>query len=146
MNIEILDDAIIPPKTVTPIVFLEAAPAPVANASGNTPNINANEVIMIGRNLNLTASNVDFINSSPRSTLSFANSTINIAFFADNPINVINPICAYTLFVSAGTHVSATMAPNALIGTANITDNGTDQLSYNAARKRKTKTMQKRKI
>ena len=34
----------------------------------------------------------------------------------------------------------------ALMGTASITDSGTDQLSYNAARNRNTKTIEKRKI
>ncbi len=94
-----VDDAIMPPKTVTPIVFLDAAPAPVANASGNTPRINARDVMMIGRKRSRTASSVDCISSSPRSTLILANSTIRMAFFADKPISVINPIWAYTLLV-----------------------------------------------
>ncbi len=38
------------------------------------------------------------------------------------------------------------IAPKALIGTASITENGTDQLSYKAARKRKTKVIEKRKM
>ena len=102
--------------------------------------------MMIGRNLSLTASSVDCSNSSPLSTRTLAYSTINIAFLAESPIRVIKPICAYTLFVSGGTQVSARIAPNALIGTASITENGTDQLSYKAARNRKTKLMEKMKI
>jgi hypothetical protein len=42
--------------------------------------------------------------------------------------------------------VNARIAPNALIGKASITDNGTDQLSYNAAKKRKTKMIQNPKM
>ena len=38
------------------------------------------------------------------------------------------------------------MDPNAPIGTANNTENGTDQLSYNAARNRKTNTMEMAKM
>jgi len=52
-----VEDAIMPPKTVTPIVFLGAPPAPVASASGSTPSINASDVITIGRNRKRTASN-----------------------------------------------------------------------------------------
>ena len=57
----------------------------------------------IGRRRRLTACKVDSIIGMPLSTLSFAYSTIRIAFFADRPINVINPICAYTLLVKRGT-------------------------------------------
>ena len=48
--------------------------------------------------------------------------------------------------VSGGTQVSMSMAPNALIGTASITESGTDQLSYKAARKRKTNKMENMNI
>ncbi|MDR3611221.1 MAG: hypothetical protein P4L27_11705 [Ignavibacteriaceae bacterium] len=75
--------ASISPKTVNPIVDLAWAPAPVASAKGDTPKINAIEVIIIGRKRNLTASIVAAVNSIPfLSALSFANSTISIAFFA----------------------------------------------------------------
>ena len=68
--------AIIPPNTVNPIVLRATAPAPVANANGNTPKINASEVIIIGRKRKLTASMVDCIRSSPLSTRTLAYSTI----------------------------------------------------------------------
>ena len=42
--------------------------------------------------------------------------------------------------------VRARMAPKALIGTASMIENGTDQLSYSAARKRKTKMIEKRNM
>ncbi len=103
--------------------------------------------MMMGRMRSLTASSVDLISSSPRSTLIFANSTIRIAFLADRPMRVINPICAYTLLVSVGANGQRHgWRQRALMGTASITASGTDQLSYNAARNRNTKTMQNVKI
>ena len=75
-----------------------------------------------------------------------ANSTIRMAFLAASPMRVMRPICAYTLLVMLGTNMSVSIAPNAPIGTASITENGTDQLSYNAARNRNTKVMENRKI
>ena len=128
------------------MVRLATAPAPVASTSGITPSIKASDVIMIGRRRSRTASSVAFSNSSPWSTRSLANSTISMAFFAASPISVINPICAYTLlsrFLSAD---NAIMAPNAPSGTASNTENGTDQLSYNAARNRNTNTIDNMKI
>ena len=86
--------ASIPPSTVQPMVERAWAPAPEAKASGITPRINAMEVISIGRNRSLTASNVAVTIAIPLSTRSLANSTIRIAFFAASPINVINPIWA----------------------------------------------------
>ncbi len=64
-NIDIVDEAIIPPSTVHPIVFLDAPPAPVARANGNTPNINAIEVMIMGRKRKRTASRVDCKRGSP---------------------------------------------------------------------------------
>ena len=138
--------ASIPPNTVKPIVRLATAPAPVATTSGITPKINAIEVITIGRKRRLTASSVEVIRSSPRSTRTLANSTIRMAFFAARPISVIKPICAYTLLVRPGTQVSVSIAPNAPIGTASNTENGTDQLSYNAARNRNTNVIENRNM
>ncbi len=86
--------ASIPPITVQPIVCLAIAPAPVANAKGETPSINAREVISIGRSLSLTADVTALRSGMPWSTRTFANSTISIAFFAARPINATSPICA----------------------------------------------------
>ena len=99
------DDAIRPFKVAIPdadIVAMkrriaetrwaDTEPAPDENASGNTPSINASDVIMMGLKRNLTASMVDSITSIPQSTRSLANSTIRMAFFAASPINVTNPI------------------------------------------------------
>src|ERR1700712_3723342 len=138
--------ASIPPKTVQPIVLRATELAPVAKANGITPNIKAMDVIKIGRNRNFTESNVAAIIGMPLSTLSFANSTIKMAFFADKPINVIKPICAYTLLVSLGIKVKVKMAPNTPIGTANNTENGTDQLSYKADINKNTNTIDNAKM
>jgi hypothetical protein len=62
--------------------------------NGNTPNINAIEVMMMGLKRSLTASKVAFSSSIPLSTRSLANSTIKMAFLAAKPISVIKPICA----------------------------------------------------
>src|SRR5579875_397171 len=132
-----------PPNTVQPMVARATAPAPVAKAKGNTPNIKAMEVMIMGRNLSLTASSVAGITSIPLSTLSLANSTIRMAFLAASPIKVISPICAYTLSVSLGMSVNVSIAPKAPMGTANNTENGTAQLSYKAAKKRNTKAIDK---
>ena len=42
-------DASMPPATAVPTELRAPAPAPVANASGSTPRMNANDVIRIGR-------------------------------------------------------------------------------------------------
>ena len=138
--------ASIPPSTVQPIVLRATELAPEAKANGNTPRINAMDVIKIGRKRSRTASNVAGITAIPLSTRSLANSTINIAFFADKPINVIKPICAYTLFDNLGISVNVSIAPNTPIGTANKTEKGTAQLSYNAARNKNTKTIDNAKM
>lgn len=136
----------IPPNTVNPIVLLAIAPAPVAKAKGNTPSIKAIEVIIIGLKRSFTAAKVAGTISIPPSTLSLANSTIKIAFLAAKPINVTKPICAYTLLVKCGRKVRVSIAPNAPIGTDKSTEKGTDQLSYSAARNKKTKRIDKEKI
>lgn len=52
--------AIIPPITVTPMVLRATAPAPVASTRGNTPKMNARDVMIMGRKRKLTASIVDW--------------------------------------------------------------------------------------
>ncbi len=126
-----------PPITVKPITWREAAPAPLALASGTQPKINAKLVIKIGRSRNLAASNAASKIGLPSSTPRFANSTIKIAFFALKPINITKPICAYTLFSKRPT-IKPANAPNTAMGVQSRTLNGSDQLSYCAARIRKT--------
>ena len=55
--------------------------------------MNANEVIRIGRSLSQAPCNAACSIDSPCSRLSFANSTIRIAFFAASPTSMISPIC-----------------------------------------------------
>ncbi len=66
-----------------------------------------------------------------------ANSTIRIAFFADNPTVVSRPTWKNTSF-SSPRRVAASSAPSTPSGTTMITENGIDQLSYSAARHRNT--------
>src|SRR6202012_6210661 len=81
-----------------------------------------------------------------RSTLSLANSTIRMAFLAARPMSVIKPICAYILLAIVLLSERAKIAPKAPSGTASNTENGTDQLSYNAAKNRNTKVIENKKI
>lgn len=72
----------IPPITVVPIEYRLAAPASEAMAKGTTPKIKANAVIKIGRNRKQAASMAASRMEAPAACLSFANSTIKIAFLA----------------------------------------------------------------
>jgi Aldo/keto reductase family len=69
-----IEDAVLPawqqnlPNTVVPIERHAAAPAPVANASGSTPMINATAVIVTGRKRVRTPASAAFTACSPAST------------------------------------------------------------------------------
>ena len=82
----------IPEKTVMPIDFLAAAPAPDEVMSGTTPRMKANEVIKIGLNRRLEASSAALTMSMPCWCNSRATSTIKIAFFAESAIKSTSPI------------------------------------------------------
>src|ERR1017187_3849676 len=56
---------IIPPATPVPMSCRLAEPAPVLNASGDTPRMNASDVIRIGRSRKCAASSVDSIRPLP---------------------------------------------------------------------------------
>src|SRR6266849_6460172 len=87
-------EKIMPVIVTVPIRRRATAPAPRAFNNGSRPKINANEVIRIGlRRWRAPLSAADTIDS-PFSNSALANSTINIAFFAESPINMIKPICA----------------------------------------------------
>ncbi|MCY1464138.1 hypothetical protein D9M71_821260 [compost metagenome] len=60
-----------------------------------------------------------------------------MAFLADKPTVVIKPTWKYTSAVRSRQSVAST-APKIPRGTTMITETGTDQLSYSAARHRKT--------
>jgi len=74
-----------------------------------------------------------------------ANSTIRMAFLATRPIRVTRPICAKTLF-SRPRSQSARNAPRTAIGVPSSTLKGSVQLSYSAARMRKTNSSDSPKI
>ena len=82
----------IPPNIVIPTVSLLAAPGPVPNINGKTPNIVDKLVINIGLNLItealIIASSIFF----PSFLNWFANSTMRIPFFAESPISIINAL------------------------------------------------------
>jgi len=69
-----------------------------------------------------------------------------MAFLAERPISVINPIWAYILLAMDGKNVSISIAPNIPMGTASSTENGTAKLSYNAAKNRNTNSIDSEKI
>ena len=78
-------------RGISPTELREAAPAPVASASGMTPRMNANDVIRIGRRRmradSIAASTIDM----PCSRSCSANSTIRIEFFAARPTSSTRP-------------------------------------------------------
>ena len=82
-----------PLKTAVPSDRRAAELAPVASTSGNTPRMNAKDVMRIGRSRRCAASIAASRTLFPCSWLSLANSTIRIAFFAARPIRVTMPIC-----------------------------------------------------
>ena len=80
-----------PANTPVPSECRLPAPAPLAMTSGETPRMNANEVMRIGRNRSRAASTAASRRLVPRLRISFANSTIRIAFLAASPTTVIRP-------------------------------------------------------
>jgi hypothetical protein len=82
-----------PPKTAVPSARRLAAPAPPATTSGETPRMNANDVIRIGRKRRRAASTAAAAMASPRSRRARANSTIRIAFLLASAISSTTPIC-----------------------------------------------------
>ena len=88
---------IMPLKTAVPSDRRISAPAPEATTSGNTPRINANEVIKIGRRRNRDASSVASTMDRPCRCSSLANSTIRIAFLHASPTRTTRPICTNML-------------------------------------------------
>ena len=80
-----------PPATPVPMSCRLAEPAPVLNASGDTPRMNASDVIRIGRNRKCAASSVASIRPLPCACKSLANSMMRMAFLADKPTMVSRP-------------------------------------------------------
>jgi len=142
--------ASIPPITVVPMIWRATEPAPVAIHKGTLPRMKANDVIKMGRSRMRAPASAASMSGLPCSYSSFANSTIKIAFFAARPISITSPICEYTSLsictIYGGKNhpeivrrnQSVTNAPNTATGVLSNTLNGSDQLSYSAARIRKT--------
>ena len=87
----------IPQNTAVPMTFCAPAPAPLASMSGTPPRMNAKAVIRIGRKRSRAASSAASGADLPCSGLTFATSTMRIAFFAARPISMMSPIWTYTL-------------------------------------------------
>ncbi len=85
-------DTSIPPMMVVPMEWRPSCPAPLAKANGNTPRMNANEVIRIGRKRSSAASMAASMIERPCRRNCSANSTMRIAFFAASPISMTRPI------------------------------------------------------
>ena len=71
-----------PPNTGTLTSLRASIAAPVANTNGASPRMNANEVIITGRNRRRAPSVAAISKGTPCSRRSFANSTIRMPFFA----------------------------------------------------------------
>ena len=84
--------ASIPPNTPVPIERRAAAPAPVEITSGNTPRMNAMDVITIGRSRSRAPSSAASSTLIPSACFCAANSTIRMAFFDASPISTTRPI------------------------------------------------------
>ena len=137
--------ASIPPMTAVPMMRRAEAPAPVANHSGALPRMNANAVIRMGRRRMRAPVSAASVMLLPDSYSDLANSTIRIAFFAANPISMTKAICVYTSF-SKWRSQRVRKAPKTAIGVPKRTLKGSDQLSYCAARIRKTNSRESPKI
>ena len=118
-----------PPATAVPTELRDAAPAPVASASGSTPRMNANDVIRIGRRRmradSMAASTID----RPCSRSCSANSTIRIEFLAARPINNTRPTWQNTSLLKPRSNW-ADKAPNTASGTPSRMMNGRMNDSY----------------
>jgi hypothetical protein len=127
MKMAMLVAASMPLITVVPMLWREIAPEPDAIQSGTQPKMNAKLVIKIGRSRwaapLIAASTID---SPPRSSSIFANSTIRIAFFATRPISMMRPTCEKTSLSRPRSQMPRN-APNTAIGVVCSTLHGSDQ-------------------
>ena len=100
------------------------------------------EVMMIGRKRRWQAASAASTRLLPWACRSFAYSMISTAFFADRPMMVIRPTLKYTS-LGKPRRLAPSSAPTMPSGTTSTTDIGIDQLSYRAARHRKTASSEK---
>ena len=134
-----------PLKTAVPSACRISEPGPNAITRGQTPMLNANDVIRIGRNRNREASTAASCRSTPASICCLAYSTIRIAFLQARPTSTTNPIWVKIL-LSMLRRKTPEMAANRHMGTIRMMAAGSVQLSYCAASARNTNSTHKGKM
>ena len=118
----------VPPRTPEPMAVRPVEPAPELRTNGRTPNENAMDVMMIGRNRCRAATMMASNNDSPAAYRSRANSTIRMAFLPVKPTTVSSATWKNTPFSKPPIH-APTNAPRMPIGMASMTAKGMAQLS-----------------
>ncbi len=138
--------AIMPPNTAVPSARREAAPAPVATSSGTTPRMNANDVIRIGRSRRLRRLDRRILESTcpPPAAASRTRQSKSRSSPPARSASRCRSACRCRMDTTADTPPAARRTMPS--GTASITANGIDQLSYSAARNRNTSTAAKPKM
>ena len=136
------------PNSVTPIMPLNtavpsdrriSAPAPVATIRGTTPMMKANEVITIGRIRSRDASRAASKRGLPSLCSCWANSTTRMAFLHASPTSTTRPIrTKMSRAPPVAQPPSSEQSTHS--GTTRMTASGIVQLSYRAARARKTQS------
>ena len=137
--------ASMPPRMPVPTECWVAAPAPEALTSGSTPRMKASEVITMGRSRARPASTAASTMDLPASYCCLAYSTIRMPFLPARPTSVIRLTWKNTSLGKLR-NSSAISAPRMAMGTMRNTATGSVQLSYSAARNRKTKISDSRKM
>jgi hypothetical protein len=128
-----------PLKTAAPSDRRISAPAPSAMTSGTTPRMKANDVIRIGRSRSRHASVVASRSGLPSWDSCRANSTMRMAFLHARPTSTTKPICT-KMFIGRRLTNTPAREQSKHMGTTRMTASGSAQLSYRAARARKTTT------
>ena len=124
-----------PNTTAVPSDTRLAAPAPVANIIGITPNTNARAVMSIGRRRTLPASSAACRTGMPFLRKSMAYSTMRIAFLAAIPSSSIMPIWVYMLILLF-INMQPRTTPRIAVGVVMTTATGSVHDSYWAANTR----------
>ena len=86
-------DTNIPPTTATPMAIRPWAPSPVAYTNGTRPRMVDTLVIKIGRRRTFAALRAAEVRLMPDKRRWVAYSVYKMAVFANNPINMIRPVC-----------------------------------------------------
>ena len=143
--------ASMPPITVVPMIWRATEPAPEAVHSGTQPRINANDVIRIGRSRSRAPSSAASTRSLPflefvLGELDNQNRVLGRQTDEHHQTDLRIHVASRSApcrrarnapSITRRSHSTAN-APNTATGVLNRTLNGSDQLSYSAARIRKT--------